>query len=82
MIGSCVVCVCVCVCVCVTALGLLLHGLFSSCCEQRLASSYTSQASHSAGFSCCRAWTVGHTGFSICSSRALGHSLNSCGAWA
>ena len=39
-------------------------------------------ASHCGGFSCCRAWTPGRMGFSGCSSRALEHSLNSCGAWA
>ena len=34
------------------------------------------------GFSCCRAWALGFTGFSNCSFRALEHRLNSCGAWA
>ena len=34
------------------------------------------------GFSCCRAGTSGHTGFSGCGSRALDHRLSSCGAGA
>ena len=69
-----------CVCVCDCSGSLLLRGLSSSCCEQGLVSSYSTQASHFGGFSCCRAWTVGHTGVSICDSQALGHRLNSCGA--
>ena len=33
----------------------------------RLFSSWGTQASHCGGFSCCRAWALGHTGFSSCS---------------
>ena len=46
-------------------------------------------ASHCSGSSCCRALALGHTGFSSCrrglcscSSQALEHRLNGCGAWA
>ena len=39
-----------------------------------------SMSRHCRGFSCCRAPAQGHTGFSSCSCRALGHRLNSCGA--
>ena len=34
---------------------------------------------HCVGISCCRAWVLGHTGFSSCSSQALEHRLYSCG---
>ena len=37
-------------------------------------------ASHHGGFSCHRAWVLGHAGFSSCSSQALEHSLSSYGA--
>ena len=48
------------------AVSSLLHRLFSTCIEQGLLSSRV-QASHCGGFSCCRAWTLGHEGFSSCS---------------
>ena len=38
------------------------------------------QASHCGGFPCCRAQALGRACFRGCSSRALGHRLNSCGA--
>ena len=41
---------------------------FSSCGEQGLLSSWGAQASHCGGFSCCRAWALGHAGFSSCGS--------------
>ena len=45
--------------------------------------SAVTQGSYWSGFSCCRVWALGHAGgLSICGSRALEHSLNSCGAWA
>ena len=56
----------------------MLHGLFCSCGEQGLPSSW---ASHCGGFSCCGAQALGHVGFS-CSSQALEHRLNSCGTQA
>ena len=38
-------------------------------------------ASYCGGFSCCCGpWARGHAGLSSCSSQALGHRLNSCGA--
>ena len=37
---------------------------FSSCSKQGLLSGCSAWASHCAGFSCCRAWTLGHKGFS------------------
>ena len=40
------------------------------------------QASHCSGFSRCEAWALGHLGSVLEFSRALEHSLNSCGAWA
>ena len=50
-------------------------------------SSCSTRASHGSGFSCCRAWALGHAGFSSCSTRvsscgpqALEHRLSSCGA--
>ena len=44
---------------------------FSSCGKKELATLYL----HCAGFSCCRAWVLGHAGFSSCSSQALEHRL-------
>ena len=46
---------------------------FSSGSKQRLLSSYA-QAFHCGGFSCFRAWALGHTGCNSCS-----HGLRSCG---
>ena len=43
-----------------------IRGLFSSCGEWGLLSSYGVQASHCNGFSCCRAQALGRTGFSSC----------------
>ena len=31
---------------------------------------------------CCKAWALGHLGFSSCGCQALEHWFNSCGAWA
>ena len=45
-------------------------GLFSSCGEQELLSSWSAWASHCSGFSCCWAWTVALMGLSSCSSPA------------
>ena len=39
-------------------------------------------ASHCGGFFWCRAWALGPTGFSSCSSWALEHRLSSCGSLA
>ena len=50
----------------------LLRGLFSSC---------SVQASR-CGFSCCKAWAPGRTGFGSCGSQALEHRPSSCPAWA
>ena len=50
-----------------------------SCEEWDLLSSCGAWASHCGGFSCCRAWTLGHTGFS--SSQDLEHRLSTSGAW-
>ena len=72
----------------------LLHRLFSSCRKRVLLSSRGMQASHYSsffcdGFSCCRTQALSHAGFSSlahglrrCSSQALEHRLNSCGAQA
>ena len=46
--------------------------------EQGLLSSCGARASHCCGFSCCRAWAVGHVGSRSCSSWALEHKLSSC----
>ena len=70
-----------------------LHGCaqaFSSFRDCGLLSSCGAQASHSGGFSCCRACALGawasvsfSTGaLSSFSSRALDHRINSCGAQA
>ena len=53
---------------------------FLYCREQGLVSSGGARASHCSAFYCCKAWAVGCTGFSSCSSRALEHRLNSCGS--
>ena len=53
---------------------------FLYCREQGLVSSGGARASHCSAFSCWKAWAVGCTGFSSCSSRALEHRLNSCGS--
>ena len=58
----------------------MLCGLFSSCGEQRLLSSFAVQASHCSGFSCCSAWALECMGFSSCGSQTLEHRLNGCGA--
>ena len=46
--------------------SLLLCGLFSSCGERRLLSSWGARASHCGGFSYCGAWALGLSGFSSC----------------
>ena len=43
---------------------------FISCSKQGLLSSCSAQASHCGGFSCCRAWVLGHAGFSSYGTRA------------
>ena len=49
------------------ARSFLLHGLFSSCGERGLLLCNCSvRASHSSGFSCCGARTLGCVGFSSC----------------
>ena len=64
-------------------LGLpLLRVGFSWLGEQGLPSGRAVQASHCAGFSCCRVQTPGCTGFSACGSWVPEHRLSSCGAWA
>ena len=60
--------------------SLLLGGLFTSCGEQGLLYSCGAWASHSSGFSCCRARAQGCKGFSSCESWDLEHRLNSCSA--
>ena len=69
--------------------SLLLCGVFSNCSEGGLLSSCGAQASHCSSFSCCRAQALGVQasivtahGLSSYGSQALGHRLNSCGAWA
>ena len=57
-------------------LGLSCAGFFSSCSEQGLLSSCSVMASHCGGFSCCRAWALGHVGFSSYGSWTLEHRLN------
>ena len=51
-------------------LALLGHhccvGFFSSCGKQRTPYSCGVRASHWGGFSCCRAWALGCTGFNSC----------------
>ena len=54
----------------------LLRGLCSSCSEQRLLSSCNARASHSCGFSCCRARALGMRA----SAAAAEQRLTSCGA--
>ena len=50
--------------------SLLLHGLFFSCSEWRLLSSFGEQVSHRDGFSYSGAQVLRHMGFSSCSSWA------------
>ena len=59
--------------------SLLLHRLSSGCGEWRFLSRCGVQASHCSGFSC-GAQAPGHAGFGSCSSWALEHRLNNCGA--
>ena len=60
--------------------SLLLHGLFSSCGEQGLLSSWGAWASHWGDLFCCRAWVLACWGFSNCCSQPLVFRFNSCGA--
>ena len=62
--------------------SLFLCKIFSSFGEWGLLSSCSVLVSHCGGLSCCRAQALGHAGFSSCSSLALEHRLNSCGAGA
>ena len=55
----------------------LLHGLFSSCGQQGLLSSWSMQASYRADFSC-GVRVLGDAGFSNCGSQALEQRLGSC----
>ena len=62
---------------------------FCSCDEGGPLSSRSVQASRCRGFSCCRAWTLGHSGFSSvacglhsCGLQALECVLRGCGAGA
>ena len=48
----------------------LLCRIFSSCGKQGLLSSYSTQASHCKGFSCCRARALGHIRVISCSTWA------------
>ena len=65
----------------VCAGSLLLCGLSSNFSKQGPASlPWCAWASHCGGFSCCRARSLGHWGFSSCGSWILEHSLNSCDA--
>ena len=48
------------------ARSLLLHALFSSCDKQGAILCCNTRASHCCGFSHCRAWALGHVGFSSC----------------
>jgi len=59
----------------------LLHRLFSSCREQGLLFKCGTQASQGGSFSRCGARVLGRAhGLFSCSSWALEHRLNSCGA--
>ena len=58
----------------------LLRGLFSSCGERGLLLSRGAWASHSCGFSCCRAQALGCMSLSHNGSQEPEHRLNSCGA--
>ena len=54
----------------------LLCGFFSSCSHLGRGVAILlcgAQASRCSGFSCCRAWALGHIGFSSCGSWALEH---------
>ena len=62
-----------------TMLGLCCCRLFCSWSNQGILSSCGAQTSHCSGFSCGKAWAVGCVDFSIYSSWALKHRLNSCG---
>ena len=57
---------------------LLLQGLFSTCSEQGLPSSYSAWTSHSSGFSCCNAWSLLCLCRS-CDSPALENRIITCG---
>ena len=61
-------------------MSLLLRWLFSSYSEWGPLSSFRVQAFHCGGFSCCRVWVLGHSGFISYGSRALEHRLSNCGA--
>ena len=50
--------------------SLLLFRLFSSCSNWGLLSSWAVWASHCGGFSCCRAWALGHVGLRSCGAQA------------
>ena len=58
----------------------LLHGLFSSCGDQRVTSSCRHEFSHCGGLSCCGAQALWCTSFSSRGPWALEHRLTSCGA--
>ena len=68
-----------CVFICGCAGFPLLLGLFSIVASGGYFSSCCVQAAYCSGFSCWDAQALGLTGFGGCGSRALGHSLHSCG---
>ena len=52
------------------AKSLSLHVGFSAVVESRGYASFGGRASHCGGFSCCREWALGRTGFCRCGSGA------------
>ena len=73
-----------------TMLAFFFLAVLGLCCCSRALSSYgkwgplwgySAQAPHCHGFSSFGAWSLGHTGFSSCSSWALECRLISCGTW-
>ena len=61
--------------------SLLMSRLFFSWGKQGLFSSCGAQT-YWGGFSCCRAWVLGHVGSVVVISQSLGHRLSGCGIWA
>ena len=51
---------------------------FSRRGKQELLCSCSARASHFGGFSCCRAWALGHVDFGSCGTRALELRFRSC----
>ena len=69
--------ICIYLCIYDCALSWFLLRLLAGFSERGLLSSCGVRASHCGAFSCCRAWAPGHVGFSIWSTRAPKHRLNS-----